>query len=64
MKSSSSTAKRGSNSPTQKPEGSFTTSKEAPRHGVMMLREAVVDPSEFKAARRPVGQSDPLGAFR
>jgi hypothetical protein len=36
----------------------------ATRYGVMMLREAVVDPSEFKAARRPVGQSDPLRAFR
>lgn len=36
----------------------------ATRYGVMMLREAVVDPAEFKAARRPVGQSDPLGAFR
>ncbi|TSE03903.1 terminase [Mesorhizobium intechi] len=36
----------------------------ATRYGVMMLREAVVDPAEFKAARRPAGQSDPLGAFR
>ncbi|RWI45696.1 MAG: terminase [Mesorhizobium sp.] len=36
----------------------------ATRYGVMMLREAVVDPAEFKAARRPAAQSDPLGAFR
>ncbi|UCI10272.1 terminase large subunit [Mesorhizobium sp. B1-1-8] len=36
----------------------------ATRYGVMMLREAVVDPAEFKAAKRPVGQSDPLRAFR
>jgi hypothetical protein len=36
----------------------------ATRYGVMMLREAVVDPAEFKTARRKAGQSDPLGAFR
>ena len=36
----------------------------AMRYGVMMLREAVVDPAEFKSARRQGGQSDPLGAFR
>ncbi|WP_245511700.1 MULTISPECIES: hypothetical protein [unclassified Mesorhizobium] len=36
----------------------------ATRYGVMMLREAVVDPAAFKAARRPTGQSGPLGAFR
>jgi hypothetical protein len=36
----------------------------ATRYGVMMLREAVVDPVEFKTARRKPGQSDPLGAFR
>jgi hypothetical protein len=36
----------------------------ATRYGVMMLREAVVDPAEFKSARRQVGQSGPLGAFR
>jgi hypothetical protein len=36
----------------------------ATRYGVMMLREAVVDPAEFKSARRQVGQSDPLGPFR
>ncbi|MGX5850828.1 hypothetical protein ACWGTO_27490 [Mesorhizobium sp. PL10] len=34
----------------------------ATRYGVMM--QAVVDPAEFKSARRPAGQSDPLGAFR
>ncbi|WP_245525859.1 hypothetical protein [Mesorhizobium sp. M00.F.Ca.ET.216.01.1.1] len=36
----------------------------ATRYGVMMLREAVVDPAEFRTARRPAGQSEPLGAFR
>ncbi|WP_292136148.1 hypothetical protein [Mesorhizobium sp.] len=36
----------------------------ATRYGVMMLREAVVDPAAFKAAQRPAGQSGPLGAFR
>jgi hypothetical protein len=37
----------------------------ATRYGVMMLREAVVDPAEFRAGRtRPKEQSDPLGAFR
>ncbi|MBZ9955075.1 terminase [Mesorhizobium sp. B2-4-4] len=36
----------------------------ATRYGVMMLREAVVDPAEFRTARRAKGQSDPLGAFR
>ncbi|WP_421917345.1 hypothetical protein [Mesorhizobium sp.] len=36
----------------------------ATRYGVMMLREALVDPAEFKAARPAKGQSDPLGAFR
>ncbi|TGP49694.1 terminase [bacterium M00.F.Ca.ET.230.01.1.1] len=36
----------------------------ATRYGVMMLREAIVDPAEFKTARRSPGQSDPLGAFR
>ncbi|MER8702122.1 MULTISPECIES: hypothetical protein [unclassified Mesorhizobium] len=36
----------------------------ATRYGVMMLREAQVDPAMFKAARRKAGQADPLGAFR
>lgn len=37
----------------------------ATRYGVMMLREAVVDPAEFRTGRkRWAGQSDPLGAFR
>lgn len=36
----------------------------ATRYGVMMLREAMVDPAEFKMARKPPTQSDPLGAFR
>ncbi|WP_352913689.1 terminase family protein [Mesorhizobium sp. M0915] len=36
----------------------------ATRYGVMMLREAVVDPAEFKAAHRSRGQSDPLAGFR
>ncbi|TGR36432.1 terminase, partial [Mesorhizobium sp. M8A.F.Ca.ET.198.01.1.1] len=36
----------------------------ATRYGVMMLREAMVDPAEFKAARRTTGQSGPLGGFR
>ncbi|WP_292601067.1 terminase family protein [Mesorhizobium sp.] len=36
----------------------------ATRYGVMMLRAALVDPAEFKTARRKAGQSDPLGAFR
>ncbi len=36
----------------------------ATRYGVMMLREAMVDPAEFKMARKPPAQSDPLRAFR
>ncbi|WP_352799330.1 terminase family protein [Mesorhizobium sp. M0340] len=36
----------------------------ATRYGVMMLREAVVDPAVFKAAKQKAGQADPLGAFR
>jgi hypothetical protein len=36
----------------------------ATRYGVMMLRDAVVDPAEFRAVKRARGQSDPLGAFR
>jgi hypothetical protein len=36
----------------------------ATRYGVMMIREAVVDPTEFKAARRSAVQSDPLAAYR
>lgn len=37
----------------------------ATRYGVMMLRESVVDPAAFRAARQAgAQQSDPLGAFR
>ncbi|TPM25702.1 terminase family protein [Mesorhizobium sp. B2-3-4] len=36
----------------------------ATRYGVMMIREAVVDPAEFKAARRINVQSDPLAGYR
>ncbi|TPM89852.1 terminase [Mesorhizobium sp. B2-1-3A] len=36
----------------------------ATRYGVMMLRKAEVDPSVWSAAKKPRGQSDPLGAFR
>jgi hypothetical protein len=33
-------------------------------YGVIMIREAVVDPAEFKAARQSAMQSDPLSAYR
>lgn len=36
----------------------------ATRYGVMMIRESLVDPAEFKAARRVNTQSDPLGDYR
>ncbi|WP_352811300.1 terminase family protein [Mesorhizobium sp. M0387] len=36
----------------------------ATRYGVMMLREALVDPAEFRAAKRSRGQTDPLAGFR
>ncbi|RVD66767.1 terminase family protein [Mesorhizobium sp. M7A.F.Ca.ET.027.03.2.1] len=36
----------------------------ATRYGVMMLREAVIDPAEFAAVKRDRKQSDPLAAFR
>jgi len=36
----------------------------ATRYGVMMIREAVVNPAEFRAARRSNAQSDPLAAYR
>ncbi|MER8455839.1 terminase large subunit [Mesorhizobium sp. M1300] len=36
----------------------------ASRYGVMMLREAIVNPAEFKSARRSGAQSDPLAGFR
>lgn len=36
----------------------------ATRYGVMMLREAIVNPAEFKANAQSSQQSDPLGMFR
>ncbi len=36
----------------------------ATRYGVMMLREAIVNPAEFRMARQGSGISDPLGDYR
>lgn len=36
----------------------------ATRYGVMMLREAVVNPAEFKLSRQSAKQADPLEAYR
>ncbi len=36
----------------------------ATRYGVMMLREAIVEPAKLRAARQGNGMSDPLGDYR
>lgn len=36
----------------------------ATRYGVMMIRESIVNPAEFRRHRQQGRQSDPLGAFR
>lgn len=36
----------------------------ATRYGIMMVREALVDPAEFRAARRSNVQCDPLAGYR
>ena len=36
----------------------------ATRYGVMMIREAQVEPAKLRASRRGNGMSDPLGDYR